>query len=235
MDDNKQGVNDYLLRTVVEQIKLPLIHIARQAEIAKDSSAGVDPESLSALSEMAIKLIDSYFLSLPDPNQVKLALEPVSLSSVLQTAAYNLEGMAKLYNCEIQLRLSGKFSPVMSHRTRLEAAFTMLGFAFIESQNQPENGKKSQVYLTGYKTAQGLAGGVFSPQLEMTNESLKRGLEGLGKQHQALPELSQTTSAGVFIADALLDNLAAKLRVAHYRKLSGLATTLLPSRQLQLI
>jgi hypothetical protein len=39
----------------------------------------------------------------------------------------------------------------------------------------------------------------------------------------------------VFVADSLLQTLAARLHIARYRNLTGLATTLQPSQQLQLV
>lgn len=238
MDTAKQAMTDQLLKVVVEQIKLPLLHIARQAEMAEESDNSAGYSNILNIADMAIKLIDSYFLSLPSSHQTELIVEPVSLSSVLQTAAENLNGMAKLYNCDVELRLAGRFAPVMGNRGRLEAAFTMLGFSFIESQISDSSSKekqRSKVCLAGYKSSNGLTGGVFSPQAEISNDDLKRARGTLGKTRQALPEISQTTGAGIFIADALFDNLASHLRVAHYLKMSGFATTLVPSQQLQLL
>ena len=120
----------------MEQIKTPLLHIARQAELASSGRSVLDSSSISNIADMAIKLIDSYLLSLPVLDQTELQLEPVSLAAVLQTTADNLSGLAKLYDCEVELNITGRFAPIMSQQKQLEAAFTMLGFSFTGSKSQ---------------------------------------------------------------------------------------------------
>ena len=231
-----QGNRDQLLKVVIEQIKLPLIHMARQAELASLTSTELDPASISNIADMTIKLIDSYLLSLATSDQIELGLEPVSLASVLQNTADNLKGVAKLYNCEVELELSGKYAPVMSNKNRLEAAFTMLGFSVIEAQTVRSNNKKvNRVYLSTYKTAGGVSGGIFSPQIEIDNDDLRRGLNAAGTARQGLPSVSHVSGAGIFIADAIFESLSSTLRAARYHKMNGLAATLIPSQQLRLI
>lgn len=236
MDATGRGTSDQLLKVVVEQIKTPLLHIARQAELASSGGAMLDSNSVSSIADMAIKLIDSYLLSLPVLEQSELQLEPISLAAVLRTAADNLSGLAKLYDCQVELNITGRFAPVMGQQRQLEAAFTMLGFSFIEAQ-KPDSykGKSRCIHLTSFKTHKGVAGGIFSTGMEFGNEELNRGLAAVGKARQTLPSISQGSGAGIFIADAILNNLASKLRVAHYHKMSGLAATLIPSRQLELL
>lgn len=231
-----QGNRDQLLKVVIEQIKLPLIHMARQAELASLMSTELDPASISNIADMTIKLIDSYLLSLATSDQIELAIEPLSLASVLQNTADNLKGVAKLYNCEVELQLAGKYAPVMSNKNRLEAAFTMLGFSMIEAQTVSPNKKKpNRVYLSSYKTAEGVSGGIFSPQIEIDNDDLRRGLSSAGTARQGLPSVSHVSGAGIFIADAIFGSLSSTLRAARYHKMSGLATTLVTSQQLRLI
>jgi hypothetical protein len=50
-----------------------------------------------------------------------------------------------------------------------------------------------------------------------------------------LQRLVSGPAAGVFVADSLLETLSAHLHVARYHNLNGLAATLQPSQQLQLI
>jgi hypothetical protein len=56
-----------------------------------------------------------------------------------------------------------------------------------------------------------------------------------GRARQPMQRLVSGPAAGVFVADSLLQTLAARLHVAKYHNLTGLAATLQPSRQLQLI
>jgi hypothetical protein len=232
---SRQLEDDRLLKIIIEQLKLPLLHIARQTEAAKYGTLA-NYSDLNSIAEMSIKMIDSYLLINSQNPQLSLQFEPVSISSVLNSTANNLSNLAKIYNCDVELRLAGKYGPVMSQKDQLEAAFTMLGYSYIEANlaSKPDNGT-GKIILTGYKTAKGLVAGVFSPEIEISNRSFQRSVNSLGKARQLIPGVSQSTGAGIFIADSIFNKLATKLRVAHYQKNSGLAATLIPSSQLQLI
>ena len=142
--DNKEVATERLLLAVAEQIKTPLLHIARQAELSRLQS-GLQSTGLSlieATAERTIKFIDSYVLSTQLlSGQQRLELEPVSLSSALHDAAQTLDQLAKDYGCDIELRLSGKYAPVMAHRTGLTTALTNLGMVLIEAQSLQANEK----------------------------------------------------------------------------------------------
>lgn len=235
MISSKQPVDDHLLKIIIEQLKVPLLHIARQTEAAKYGSTP-DYNDINSIADMSIKMIDSYLLTSGYNSQLSLELEPVSISSVLHSAAGYLNNLAKLYNCSIELDLAGKYGPVMSQKSRLEAAFTMLGYSYIEANlsNNTKN-KKGKIILSGYRTSRGIVAGIFSPEVEINNDSFQKSLQSFGKTRQGLPDVSQSTGAGIFIAESILNDLANKLRVTHYRHISGLATTLIPSQQLQLV
>lgn len=232
---SKQLENDRLFKILIEQLKLPFLHIARQTEAAKYGTM-TDYADINSIAEMSIKLIDSYLLTSGESDQTSLELEPVSLSSVLNSAAENLTSLAKVYDCDVELHLGGKYAPVMSRNDKLEAAITMLGYSFIESNlaNSP-NRKRGRVILSGYRTSHGLVAGVFSPEVEITNENFQHSINNFRSTKQAIPEMSHSTGAGIFIADSILRDLTTKLRVAHYKRISGLAATLIPSQQLQLV
>ena len=77
-----------LLQALAEQIKLPLLQIARQAELAK---MGNDPhahlDSMELTADTALRLIDNYLLS-TRLTQENIHLEPVSFSSIFANRTY---------------------------------------------------------------------------------------------------------------------------------------------------
>jgi hypothetical protein len=221
-----------LLRALAEQLKLPLMQIAREAELAEATGSG-SYGSISYTADMALRLIDSYLLSVELQALPSLQLEPVSVSAMLQDTAHSLNRLAKQYNCDLQINLKGKYQPVMAHRRSLEFALTSLGYAFIESAASGE--ERHTVVLGAHQSSRGLVVGVFGNQTELSSDALKRGLALFGTAKQALPSLSSTAGAGVFVANALLANLQAPLHTSSHNKLSGLASTLLPSHQLALV
>ena len=235
MISSKQLEDEHLLKIIIEQLKLPLLHIARQTEQAKYGTL-VDYIDINSIAEMSLKMIDGFMLSREENTQTSLQLEPVSLSSALNNAANNIEGLAKLYGCSVELHLAGKYAPIMSQKDKLEAAFTMLGYSYIEASKNNENSNlKRRIILSGHKTSKGLVAGIFSPQLIVNNGSFIKSMNSLKATKQAMPGITQSTGAGIIIANSILNDLTTKLRVAHYRKISGMAATLIPSHQLQLV
>lgn len=220
-----------LLRALAEQLKLPLMQIAREAELAQ--STGSKPYgSISYTADMALRLIDSYLLSVELQAMPSLQLEPVSISAILQDTAHTLDKLARQYDCDLQINLKGKYQPVMAHHKSLEHALVSLGYAFIESATPNKN---SNIILGAHQSQSGLVVGVYGNSTNVTADALKRGKALFGTAKQAMPSLSASAGAGVFVANSLLTNLHAPLHTSRHNKLSGLASTLLPSQQLAFI
>ncbi len=221
-----------LLVALAEQLKLPLLQIARGAELASLEEQDT-PAAIAQTADVALRLIDGYILSVM-PTQTELALEPVSISAVLQDTAHRLSQFAKQYDCDLTISLGGKYGPVMANRQNLEAAFTMLGYSFIEAQTK-ENQKRSSVLLAAHKSTGGMVTGIFGGQDGLTSDMFRRARALYGSARQPLASVSAASSAGIFIADSLLQSMAAPLHMARHHKLSGLASTFIPSQQLQLV
>lgn len=225
--------NERLLHALAEQLKMPLIQIARSAELAKDAKNMSVLHDIEYTADMALRLVDSYLLSVQLQSLPNLELEPVSLSAVLDVAASELQKLAGQYGCDLSISLSGRYEPVMAHRQALEAAYISLGYAFIEAT--PPNGRRHSVVFAAHRSNYGLVAGVYGDQLGWSSDVYRRGRALYGQAHQALPALSASSGAGIFVADSLLHTITSSLRMGRHHNLSGVAATLLPSRQLQLI
>lgn len=221
-----------LLRALAEQLKMPLIHIARTAELGGSNKKEI-LHNITYTADMAMQLIDGYLLSTDLQVQSSLQLEPVSIASVLQDVAHKLTPLARLYEHDLEVSLGGKYRPVMAHHSSLEAAYTMLGYAMIESQGGDD--RRKTVVLGAHRSAAGIVAGVFGQQEGLTADMFKHARALYGRSRQPLTSLSASSGAGIFIADSLLNTMASPLRVAHHHKMSGFAATLLPSQQLQLV
>ncbi len=223
-----------LLQALALELKTPLLHIARRAELNRDESAA--RETLLQIEDtacLALRLIDNYLLS-TRLSQMALALEPVSLSAVLHDTAEALQPIARQYNCELQLSVAGKYGPVMAHRNGLQAALLSLGHVFIEA-GQQSGAKRPVVKLAAHRTSGGIVAGIFSETAELTSGTFQRAQALYGRASQPLGTLTAGSGAGVFVADSLLSAMASTLRVASHQKTAGLAATFIPSRQLSFI
>lgn len=222
-----------LLRALAEQLKVPFMQIARTAELAAAEGDQTAYRHIEYTADMALRLVDSYLLSVQLQALPNLELEPVSLSAVLQDTAHSLNQLAKRHECDLEVHLSGKYEPVMAHRQSLEAAYASLGYAFIEAV--PVTDTKHHVLLGAHRSQAGVVAGIFGDQPGLNADMYRRARALYGNARQAMPAASAGSGAGVFVADALLKNMAAPLKLARHHNLSGLAATFLPSRQLQLI
>lgn len=227
--------NYRLLETLAEQLKLPLLHISQHAELIKK---GVEPNfgHIESVAGMALELIDGFILSQKlSLGQMELALEPVSVSSVLCDSADKLDKIAREYNCEVQVKIGGRYSPVMAHRQSLGAAITSLGYSLIESQGGEQKRADRQIILAAYQNGQGVITGAYCQNNGLNKETFSGVNQMYGNARQSVPSLGHTPNAGIFIADLLLKAMSSRLRFSKHSNYQGLAATFLPNRQLELI
>lgn len=227
-----------LLRTLAEELKMPLMQIARAAELARTSGDTRQIEQAEVLADMSLKLLDSYVLSTQTMiGQQTLHLEPVSLSATLYDTAQYLYKLAKLYDCEVDLSVSGRFGLVMAHPAGLQAAMLSLGYSFINAISGLDAGKKhtAEITLVAKRNARGIATGIQTTNQELGSVFLQQAKQLYGVARQPMAELTHASGAGVLVANSLFDAMASELKVVKTRKSSGLVATLLPSQQLALL
>ena len=164
-------------------------------------------------------------------SQNELKFEPVSVSEVLSDAAHALSKTAKIYDCNLNLKIEGKFAPVMSSKVEMQSALTLIGQTVIES-NLIRN---SEIFISAYRSGDRIIAGVFTSDLKITNESLRKAITSVGQVRQGLPDFSHSPVAGIYAADLLLSRLSSRLQIFHHNNLAGLAGNFVPSQQLSLI
>jgi hypothetical protein len=228
-----------LLLSIAEQLKLPLLHIARQAEFdaARGHATSEDLLRMQLSAEAALRLVDSYLLGLQlSQEQASLELEPVSLSSTLVDIVHQLDGFARLYDIDLELHIAGKYAPVMAHAAGMRAAFLSLGYTFIEALPSLQTDRRRlALRLAAHRTPHGLVAGLYSDAADVTGNDLRKAQGLYGAARQPFAGLSSSGGAGIFVADTIFKAMESKLRVGRHQKLTGFAATLQPSRQLQLI
>ncbi len=229
--------SEQLFLSLAEQMKLPLLQIVREAELG--ALLGPSGEHLSQVrtnADVALKLIDGYLLSmrLAAEENSMIEQESVSVSSVLYDAAEQLHPIAKLYGVELELNLEGKFGPVTANREGLQSALVTLGYALIEALPAC-NAPQLRLELAAHRCRYGIVAGLYADVDNLTCEALRQGKRLQGSARQPLSGFSHTGGAGVFVADAILRAIGARLKVSHHHRRSGLGAILQPNPQLQLI
>ncbi len=234
--DRHPALKQQLLLSVVEQLKVPLINIARYAELINSQSEEVDIESIRLTADSTLQLLDSYILGiqLAGQNGELSEIEPVSISSVLYDTGNQLQPIAKAYGVQLDLHIDGKYGPVMAHRHGLQAALVSLGYSLVEALPAMDV-PQLRLELSAHRCRYGIVAGLYCETEKVTTQALRLGRQLYGRARQPLGELSHSSGAGIFVADAILQGMRSQLTVSHHRKLHGLGAVLPLNPQLQFI
>ena len=185
----EHGFQGRLLRTLAEELKLPLMQIARLAELARITGEQKQIEQAEVLADTTLKLLDSYVLSTQTMlGQQMLHLEPVSLSATLYDTAQYLHKLAKLYDCDIDLSVKGKFGLVMAHPGALQSAMMSLGYSFINAVSGLEKKGKAEIILSAKRNQHGVATGIYTSNQEIGSTLMKQAKELYGVARQPMAQ-----------------------------------------------
>lgn len=226
-------LSEELLLSVAEELKLPLLQIAREAERGEASQPAL--RTIRATADSALRLLDSYALG------VRLALEPaelaaesISVSSVLYDTGQQLDALAKQYGVTLELNVAGRFGPVLAHRQGLQAALVSLGAALVEAL-PAQGGEQLTLQLATHRSRYGIVAGLYADNRLLSAEALRHGRELQRRSRQPLLNLSHTSGAGIFVADTLLTAMRLRLHTSRHHGRYGLGTVLQSSQQIQLV
>lgn len=227
------NANARLFRALAEDLRLPLLQIARSSELAQLHPASSNPKQIEATADAALKLIDSYVFSTQVLlGQETLALEPISPKATLYDTAQYMNEIAKLYNYKIEIEASNRCGLVMAHPKGLQAALIGLAYTLIGGLVSDKPGR---IVLTAHKTKQGVAAGVMTNGKVISQRALNTARGMYGDVRRPMADSLSTSSAGIYVADNLFAAMASELRAKSTRGTSGLVATLLPSQQLALL
>jgi hypothetical protein len=231
--DPNQMLPQRLFLTLAQQMKMPLMNIARRAELGPDN---VSLETIRITADAALRLLDNYLLGieLTGSNGMAFETEPVSVASVLYDAGNQIRPLATAYGVTLDLRVDGKYNPVMAHRRALQAALVSLGYALIETLPALDI-PQSRLHLTAHRCRYGIVAGMYCDTEQITPQALRTGRGLYGYAHQPLADFSYTSGAGVFVADAILHAMKAKLSVSRHQHMHGLGVVLPMNPQLRLV
>lgn len=230
-----------ILRLVAEQIKQPLLQIAREAELQTMQTDDLVVsqnasffQRVSQRAEHAMKLIDSYVLGMSVSQQsLDLELEPISLSALLYDTAQDLQPLARQHDVKLELAFAGRYGQVMAHSSGLRAALFDIGAALIEathSARESRDASQPRVQLAAHKIPQGLVAGLYTSAVTLSAKP-----QNISAVRQPFAATSAQPMAGVLVAETLLQAMQSTLRIGRFRGSNGWATTLQPSHQIRLV
>jgi len=123
----------------------------------------------------------------------------------------------------------------MAHRQGLQAALVSLGAALIEAlPAQGNSAPQLKLQLATHRSRYGIVAGVYGDTKQLTNDALQRGRQLQRISRQPLLNLTYTSGAGIFVADAILHAMNLRLKASRHHRLYGLGAVLQPNHQIQL-
>jgi len=180
-------------------------------------------------------LIDGYALGLRmnlDDNITDF--EPVSVSSVLYDAGQQLSSLANEYGVSLELSIAGRYGPVMANREGLQAALVALGASMIEAM-PAQGGRQLRLQLATHRSRYGIVAGLYGDNKKLSKDALQKGQKLKMTSRQPLLNVTHTSAAGIFVADALLSAMNLDLTSSRHQGMYGLGTVLQTNHQMQLV
>lgn len=227
-------LSQQLLLAVAEELKTPLLQIARQAEQGI-LGGQADMYKIQTTADVALRLLDNYVLGVRlAMEQGNLDVESVSVSSILYDTGQQLDVLAKNYGVNLELGVAGKLGPVLAHRAGLQAALTSLGAALIEALPAQEN-CQLKLYLATHRSRYGVVAGLYTDAKQLSGEALARGRRLQKHSRQPMTNITHTSGAGIFVADTILKAMDLRLTASRHHRLYGLGTVLQPNPQMRLV
>lgn len=218
---------------LAEELKLPLLQIARLSEDAQNESSQESLEAIGLTAQSAQKLVDGLLLSLKLYTTEQPQLQPVGLGAVLQDTAHSLSTYAAQRNCRLQLHLGSRSPLVVADPVVLRAAMVSLGLMYIDASSHQDD--PAIITLAAHRSRWGVVTGLYSERSGLSAELYRRARQLFGQADRPFSQFTSGSGAGAVIADVLLQTMSSHLHVSHHQKQSGLAATLLPSQQLNLV
>lgn len=222
-----------LLSAVAEHLKQPLLYIRQSSELAQKGQPMI-PERIRSSANSGLLLVE-HFLTWQRyaHNKDLITQSQTSLTALMHKVTEDLKSIASLNQLILNLKINGRYGPVVTDPRLLSSAVSALGLAFIEaSQGKSE---ASEIIFGVHKTRWGITAGVYSADLVLRSNTFERHKELVGAARQLLPLTSHSPMSGVAIADALFRQLSVSLRPSRHKNMDGLAVTLVPSPQLALL
>lgn len=241
---NRQSIDPMqsLLLALSDDLTLPLLQIRTSAETIEQSDykkaeLKQTNEQILLSAESGLQLIEAYKLTLKITKQLdQYSFEPVAIGAVFQEVAHELSPYAKKYATDLEVDVSGKITPVLTHQPSLHSVIHLLSASLIRAQSSQSKQKKYRILLGAHRTSEStISAGVFSNVDGLSDKALRDARLISGRARQPLVSVPAGAASGVLIADMLCSSLWQPLRAAAHNGMHGLATAIPISKQLSFV
>lgn len=229
--DSNKNENSKVFHSLVNDLKRPLVLLAREAELAEITKQKSSFKSIKNTAEHTLKLIDSYLLlAKSEYGQLVLPLESVGVGAVIYDVMQDIEYLAKRANVEVNCQING--GNVMANRSGLKATIFCLSDMALSAAQE---GKRGKLLISTKQVDKNIRISILSDSMEVKNSDIKRASKHQGKAHRAFNNVSSDSGVRLALAEALSSALGSHLTAAKSKNLQGIGFDLLKSQQLSLV
>jgi hypothetical protein len=224
-----------------DDLTLPLLQVRASLDLLKinnfnKASARLHAHETELNIDIGLQLAEAYRLLLNSDELNKLPMQPLAIGALLEEIAHNLTPYAKQYDTVVQVSVQHRLSPVLVHEPSLRSALEVLSSSLIRAQTAQGEQKTYNLLLGAHRNSDNsIATGVFSTVNGLSDKTLRAARSLVGKARQPLPTVPPGAAAGILIADLICASMWQPLRAAAHNNLTGLATSIPASRQLQFV
>jgi hypothetical protein len=216
-----------LLSLLSEELKQPLIRIARLAELDQHANCA---KEVIASTQSALALIDAYSIGLN--TQQQLDLEPVGASAVLHDAAHELSKYQSVFDAKVRLDIKGRCKPVMVNKSAFKHVITLIGQMFMQL---PSDSASQVITLGMHNSKHGIIAGVYADVAADQFASLRIPNLLTGHARQILPGTIHGSGANVVLANSIARLFDSTVKKSRHSNQNGYGMTLRTSSQVQLV
>lgn len=221
MDSHTISTQDSALGSVLSDLRTA-VHMAWFSGSASPQITGEQQKSHAVLANV-LHVLDALLVTRQLHDQLALDIEPINVGSVMADVAHRLYPYAKALDCSIDVVVASSQRPVIANRELLETALLALGSSVVTVKSYGEAAKGKPIVLAASSRAN-------TVQLGMYAASLAK-LEPVPSTFESYQAVS-AGSAGVWVADMLMQRMAASFKQSSYQKTPGYAAALPYSPQL---
>ena len=223
-----------LLRVVGQELKLPLTHIANAASMLSDNDMSEQElsnqyQQLEITSRRMIQLVDSIlFAGQVETNQTQLNLTPTNVAAVAHKVVEELNGISKLYETKVNLRVTQALSPAAVDPVALR--HTIFGILDVLIRTS-----KDEIDILVHHQTDSVMITMRSPGPAFSLTAITDAIRRMGKAAQPIRQLPNTTGMAFFVAHSLTAAMSGKFFVTHSSGKRNIAIKLPLSAQLELV
>ncbi len=221
MDSNTQAMQDTTLGRVLSDLRTA-VHLAWFSGSAEDPLSLAQQKSHAVLANV-LHVLDALLVSRQLHEQMSMDLGPINVGSVMADVAHRLYPYAKALDCSIDVVVKSAQRPIIANRELLETALLALGSSVVTVRSYGEPAKGKPIVLAANSRAESVHLGMYAPVLAGFTET---------PSSYGSYEALAAGGAGVWVADLLMQRMAARLKQSSFQKTPGYAAALPYSPQL---